>query len=445
MATNFSSDDDSVVPANISAESTILGAILIENSAFYEVVEAGIEPDDFFLDSHRRIFLRMTELMDSDCTVDVVTLSNELTRNKEMSTIGGAAYLSGLTEGLPRRPVINEYLRIIKDKALARRLMAISSMAITRASDQRELAADLVAESIEKMEASLTNSIRHSVKDISTILLQDIPRFEAEADAPTGGIVGASLFTKYISNITCGIQDGELCLLCARPGQGKTEAAIQSVVENARRGLRVHMHSLEMKDYQIVRRMIRYVAKIPVRNMRDLRVLSREERRRVVLAREELADLKINIDDTHELNTQEYRSRCVLAAKRWKADLIVLDYAQLLIVRRAKNIIEAAPKQAETIRHIARDYCRTLALAQLRRTPPNDLNRFPDMEDILGSSAFEQAAQIILMMHRSRKDKKYTGEDFCFLTKMRELQTIQPLGIKAEPWGGFTDRFDGER
>jgi replicative DNA helicase len=118
-----------------------------------------------------------------------------------------------------------------------------------------------------------------------------------------------------------------------------------------------------------------------------------------------------------------------------------MDYAQLMLVPRTKNIVEAAPKQAETLRHIARDYCRTLALAQLRRAPPNDLNRYPDMEDILGSSAFEQAAQIILMLHRSREDKRYNGDDFCFLSKMRELQTIEAFLIKAEDWGTFVDRY----
>jgi replicative DNA helicase len=117
-----------------------------------------------------------------------------------------------------------------------------------------------------------------------------------------------------------------------------------------------------------------------------------------------------------------------------------MDYAQLLLVSRAKNIIEAAPKQAETLRHIARDYCRTLALAQLRRAPPNDLNRYPDIEDIFGSSAFEQAAQMILMLHRGRKDKRYTGEDYCIIGKMRELQEIQPLEITAKSWGAFCDR-----
>jgi replicative DNA helicase len=277
---------------------------------------------------------------------------------------------------------------------------------------------------------------------ISDILADEVPRFEKEANAPSSGaVLGASLFTPDISQVTGGIQEGELCLLCARPHQGKTEAAIQTIVENAKRGLRVHFFSLEMRASQIVRRMARYIAIVPVKHMRDPRCLTPSERFRLGEARKELAKLPIVIDDTHELTVSEYRSRSVLAARRWKADLIVTDYAQLLLVPRAKNALEEAKKQAETLRHIARDYCRTLALAQLRRAPPNDLNQYPDIEMIYGSSAFEQAAQIILMLHRTRKKKRYTGEDYCIIGKMRELQEIQPLGIKAETWGAFKDAY----
>jgi replicative DNA helicase len=280
-------------------------------------------------------------------------------------------------------------------------------------------------------------------RQIDAIVVEDAMRFEAQADAPFTGILGASLFTPELSRITAGLQDNELCLICARPGQGKTEAAIQIAVENARNGLRVHFQSMEMKSWQLVRRMLRYMARIPVSHMRDPRCLRPEERQAIRNAREELLDLPIFIDDTHELTCSDYRSRAVLATKRWKADLILVDYAQLLIVPTAKgDAIKAAPKQAETLRHIARDYCRTIALAQLRRSPPNDLNLYPDIEMIFGASQFEQAAQMILLLHRERKEKRYTGEDFCFIGKMRELQGIEPIGIKANPWGGFVDRYE---
>ena len=124
------------LPANVDAEKTILGAILLDNAAHSEAAEK-LESEDFSLDSHKRIFLRMTELMNAQRAVDIVTLANELSRYKEIESVGGVAYLASLTEGLPRRPVIEEYIRIVKDKSLLRKLMAICSSAIAPAPPTR--------------------------------------------------------------------------------------------------------------------------------------------------------------------------------------------------------------------------------------------------------------------------------------------------------------------
>ena len=136
---------DAGLPANVDAEKTILGAILLDNAAHAEAAEI-LEADDFSLDSHRRIYLRMSELIDAQRAVDIVTLSNELTRYKEIEAVGGVAYLASLTEGLPRRPVIEDYIRIVKDKSLLRKLMLICSAAIARAADQSDPAIGVLDE-----------------------------------------------------------------------------------------------------------------------------------------------------------------------------------------------------------------------------------------------------------------------------------------------------------
>src|ERR1700739_2724532 len=134
---------DAGLPSNIDAEKTILGSILLDTAARPEAAER-LEPDDFSLDSHKRIFMRMSELMNEQRAVDIVTLSHELARYKEIEAVGGVAYLASLTEGLPRRPVIEEYIKIVKDKSLLRRLMMICSQAIARAADQAEPALDVL-------------------------------------------------------------------------------------------------------------------------------------------------------------------------------------------------------------------------------------------------------------------------------------------------------------
>ena len=131
------------LPASTHAERTILGAILLDNAAHAEAA-ATLDSEDFSLDSNRRIFLRMTELMNENHAVDIVTLSEKLAFCKERDHIGGVAYLASLTEGLPRRPVIEEYIRIVKEKAKLRRIIFVCSEAIMHAEEQSTTASDIV-------------------------------------------------------------------------------------------------------------------------------------------------------------------------------------------------------------------------------------------------------------------------------------------------------------
>src|ERR1700685_3676103 len=157
------------LPANIDAEKTILGAILLENAAHAEAAEF-LKPEDFSLDSHRRIFLRMSELMDTGRTVDIVTISNELSRYKEVESVGGVAYLASLTEGLPRQPVIEEYIRIVKDKSLLRRLMVICSSAIARAADQSETALEVLGAAESQLLEVSEKGIVHGLQPLDQIV-----------------------------------------------------------------------------------------------------------------------------------------------------------------------------------------------------------------------------------------------------------------------------------
>ncbi len=437
----MSATAQSLSPAAPEFERTILGAILSDNLAFYTAVECGLLASDFSLESHERIFTRIGEMLEQGLICDQLTLCQRLTELKEIQAVGGWAYVTDLLDGVPRRTVIEQYVKSVRDKALGRQLMEICSRGIDRAQDQSESAVETLDAVIEQMQESRARITRHG-KPIADLTLDAVTKFDEECNIEVGRLLGTSVFTPEVDRVTSGLMSGELCLIAGRPHSGKTEAALQLTLANARRGLRVHFQSMEMTHGQLQRRLWRLISQVPVSAMRDPRCLTPDQRARIRIAQEELLDLPIFIDDTHELKVSDFRSRAILAAKRWKADLIVADYAQLIIVPRAKSIVEAAPTQAETLRHIARDYCRMVALAQLRRAPPQDLNRYPDVEDLLGSSAFEQAAQMILMLHRSRKEKEYTGEDFCFLGKMREMQNLRAFGIQAEKWGEYKDRYD---
>ena len=254
------------LPANVDAEKTILGAILLDNAAHAEAAEV-LKADDFSLDSHRRIFLRMSELIDSGRAVDIVTLANELARYKEVEAVGGVAYLASLTEGLPRRPVIEDYIRIVKDKSMLRRLMGICSAAIAKAADQSQDAIGVLDETesqlLEVSEAGLTQGlqpldviVRDSFGSIDNLYKQ------------SREITGLATDFYDFDRMTSGLQKGELIIIAARPSMGKTALAI-NIAQNAavRHQAVVAIFSLEMNKESLLRRMLAAQAGVDQRNL----------------------------------------------------------------------------------------------------------------------------------------------------------------------------------
>ena len=224
---------DTGLPANLDAEKTILGAILLDNAAHSEAAEK-LEADDFSLDSHRRIFLRMSELMNEQRAVDIVTLANELARYKEIEAVGGVAYLASLTEGLPRRPVIEEYIRIVKDKSLLRKLMAICSAAIARAADQSETALEVSGCGREPAAGSQRKG-HHAAASSRWTRLSPTPSERIDnLYKQSREVTGLATDFKELDSMTSGLQKGELIIIAARPSMGKTALADQHLPRTRR-------------------------------------------------------------------------------------------------------------------------------------------------------------------------------------------------------------------
>src|SRR6201998_2213025 len=257
---------DAGLPANIDAEKTILGAILLDNAAHAEASER-LTADDFSLDSHQRIFQRMTDLREEQRAIDIVTLANELAKYKEIESVGGVAYLSSLTEGLPRRPVIEEYIRIVKDKSLLRQLMLICSAAIARAADQSETALDVLNAAESQLMVVGDKSITHgpaSLEEIVAGSFGSIDNLYSQAREVTGL---ATHFTEF-DKMTSGLQKGELIIIAARPSMGKTAWAINIAQNAAVQGKAVvAVFSLEMSKEALLRRMLASQAWVDQRNL----------------------------------------------------------------------------------------------------------------------------------------------------------------------------------
>ena len=413
---------DSGLPANVDAEKTILGAILLDNAAHSEAAEK-LESDDFSLDSHRRIFLRMSELMDAQHAVDIVTLANELARYKEVDAVGGVAYLASLTEGLPRRPVIEEYIRIVKDKSLLRKLMAICSMAIARAANQGESALDVLGAAESQLMEVTEKGLTHGFQSLHQIVehsFGSIDNLYKQSREVTGL---ATSFTEF-DRMTSGLQKGELIIIAARPSMGKTALAI-NIAQNAaiKSGAKVAVFSLEMSKESLLRRMLATQAWVDQRKLQT-GFLGREDHDKLEKALGLLVESQLFIDDTAAISLAEMRAK----ARRLKQnagglDLIVVDYLQLMSAtvpssgrKNYENRTQEVSAISRGLKALAKELdVPVMALSQLSRASERrGEDKRPLLSDLRESGSIEQDADVVAFIHREayyKRDEEMSETD----------------------------------
>ena len=407
MATIPNLASEALMPANIDAEKTILGAILLDNAAHAEAAEK-LQPDDFSLDSHRRIFLRMSELIDAQHAVDIVTLANELARYKEVESVGGVAYLASLTEGLPRRPVIEEYIRIVKDKSVLRKIMAICAMAIARASDQSEDAIVVLdgteGELLKVSEAGLTQGLQplHLIVRDSFGSIDNLYKQSRE-------ITGLATGFTDLDRMTSGLQKGELIIIAARPSMGKTALAI-NIAENAAIQAKaiVAVFSLEMSKESLLRRMLASQAWVDQQRLQK-GFLGREEQSSSNRRSNKLVESRLYIDDTAGISLAEMRAK----ARRLKQnagglDLVVVDYLQLMSAslptggkKGYENRTQEVSAISRGLKALAKELqIPVIALSQLSRAGERRDEKRPLLSDLRESGSIEQDADVVAFIHR---------------------------------------------
>ena len=434
MATtsNFalSSNMDTGLPSNVDAERTILGAILLENQALSEAEEK-LTPEDFSLDSHRRIYQRMTELGGEGRAVDLVTLANELAKYKEIESVGGVAYLASLTEGLPRRPIIEEYIRIVKDKSLLRQLMLICSAAIARAADQSETALDVLNAAESQLlvvgEKSINKGLA-SLEDIVAGSFGTIDNLYSQAREVTGL---ATHFTEF-DKMTSGLQKGELIIIAARPSMGKTAWAINIAQNAAVKGKAVvAVFSLEMSKEALLRRMLASQAWVDQRKLQT-GFLGRADQDKLRVALEELVESKVFIDDTPGISLAEMRAktRRLKQSNGGQLDLVVVDYLQLMSAslpsqggKRFENRTQEVSAISRGLKALAKEMeVPVIALSQLSRASERrGDDKKPLLSDLRESGSIEQDADLVGLLVRP---EIYEEDDEARAEKAGEAELI---------------------
>ena len=419
MAAASSFTLDAGLPSNADAERTILGAILLDNALLAEAQEK-LVAEDFSLDSHQRIFLRMAELSAEGHAIDLVTLAEMLGRNKEVESVGGVAYLASLTEGLPRRPILEEYIRIVKDKSLLRQLMLICSAAIARAADQSESALDVLnaAESqlLEVGEKGISKGLA-SLEDIVSGSFGSIDNLYQQAREVTGLATHYSEFDK----MTSGLQKGDLVIIAARPSMGKTAWAV-NIAQNAsvRSRAVVAIFSLEMSKEALLRRMLASQAWVDQRKLQT-GFLGREDQEKLRRALEDLVEAPIFIDDTAGISLAEMRAKVRrLRQMHGKVDLILVDYLQLMTAslpsqggKRMENRTQEVSAISRGLKALAKEMeVPVIALSQLSRSSERrGDDKRPMLSDLRESGSIVQDADLVAFIHRESYHNRDKEED----------------------------------
>jgi replicative DNA helicase len=426
---------DRGLPASAEAERAILGAILLDNQAYPQAAEF-LRADDFSLDSHRRIYLRMMELAESGRPIDFVTLTEQLGQHKEIEAVGGVAYVTSLTDGLPRVKNIEQYVRIVRDKALLRGLIHAASSAIEKAYQQDAPAEEIVDAAESAIFQIAEKRIGQGFMGIPEIVKSSFGSIDKLYEQGQR-ITGLETHFEDLDGMTSGLQKSDLVIIAARPSMGKTAFAI-NIAENAAvmDNKVVGVFSLEMSRESLLLRMLCSQALVDSHRLRT-GFLGRDDYQKLVGALAALAEAPIFIDDTPGISISEMRAKCRrLQQAQGRLDMVIVDYLQLVAAapagsggRRYENRTQEVSAISRGLKALAKEMrCPVVALSQLSRAPESRTgNNRPQLADLRESGAIEQDADVVAFIFREevykQDDPDLEGKAELIIAKQRNGPT----------------------
>ena len=422
----------STLPSNVQAERSILGAILLDNLAYNQAAEH-LRAEDFSLDSHRRIYSRMIDLAESSRPIDMITLIEELDRRKELEAIGDIGYVSGLVDGVPDRPSIEHYIKIVRDKALLRGLIHAATAAISRAADQTDPAEEILNDAEAAIFQLSEKRIGRGFLGVQEIVKESFGSVDALLQRGQR-ITGLETHYVDLDEMTSGLQPSDLVIIAARPSMGKTAFAM-NIAENAsiNDGKVVGIFSLEMSREALLLRMLCSAARVDSHKMRT-GSLWRDDMEKVVHAMDRLANAPIFIDDTPGIALSEMRAKARrLQQSQGKLDLLIVDYLQLMSAsggRRYENRTQEVSAISRGLKALAKELrVPVIALSQLSRAPESRGagDHRPQLADLRESGAIEQDADVVMFIFREEvykpDDPELDGRAEIIIAKQRNGPT----------------------
>jgi replicative DNA helicase len=398
------------LPQNLEAERSVLGGILLDPASIYLVVPI-LEQEDFFPDTHRRIYGAMLDLSNRATEIDVLTLKEELDRKGAMEKVGGAAYLTSLLDGVPDVGNVEEYARIVKEKSTLRRLIR-AGQRITRDGLAGERDAEaLLSEATGEIFDIAEGAVRGGFEQIGPIVKKNLEIIE-DARGRQGMLSGLATGFTELDRMTSGLQGTDLIVVAARPSVGKTSFALNLAQHVAfREGRSVGFFSLEMSKEQIGFRVLCSEADVDAKKVRD-GYASKEAAVRLVTAQAKISGASFYIDDSAALNVPEMRAKAQRLKREKGLDLLIVDYMQLMAGHgRFDNRTQEVSMISRGLKLLAKELrVPIIALSQLSRQPEQRKGelRKPQLADLRDSGSIEQDADVVVFLYREELYDKET-------------------------------------
>ena len=393
---------EKVMPHSLEAEQAVLCSMFLSKYALNNASE-NLVMEDFYFDKNAKIFKVMTDLHEKNVAIDVTTVTNELNTKEWLVQAGGVEYLSEIVTSLATAANVDEYINIVHEKALLRKLINESTNIITDAYNAKDEVNDLLDSAEKKILNVVKNRRSSEFKKIQEVL------FKAQSDLEflsknKGDITGlATNFIDY-DRLTKGLHPNELIILAARPGVGKTAFALNLATNVAMNSnSTVAIFTLEMAAEQLAMRMISSIGKIEMNKLKSGN-LAHEDLKRFNEAISRLAETKIYIDDTAGITIGEIRSKCSrLASSPDGLSLVIIDYLTLIqgSSRYSGNRQQEVSEISRSLKTMALELgVPVIALAQLSRNVEGRENKRPILSDLRESGSIEQDADIVAFLYR---------------------------------------------
>ena len=391
---------EKIPPQSREAEISVLGAMLIEESALARALEL-VKPFYFYEDAHQKIFVASQSLFEKNQAVDLVTVSEELRKRKQLEEVGGASYLTQLTASVPTAVNVEHYAQIVKEKALLRRLISTATQILQESYEPESEVNTLV----DRAEQMIFDISQHQIegkfiplKDIIRTSIETIDQLYQRKEHVTGLATGF----KEFDTKTAGLQSSDLIVVAGRPSMGKS-AFVTSICEQVGVELKkpIAFFSLEMSKEQLVQRMLCSHARVDAQKVRT-GYLSHQDWPKLTAAAGKLSEAPIFIDDSPTLTALELRAKARRLKGQHHIELVVVDYLQLMQgLGSSENRQQEISEISRSLKALARELrIPVIAVSQLSRAVESRTGNRPQLSDLRESGAIEQDADVVVFLFR---------------------------------------------